>query len=201
MKNVLLVINIILIILVGFLFYYVFTNHNKVPQQKAKTENNGETKVPESDKIAYIDLDSLETNYKFYQKIKADYEKKQNAANNEIIALQKKYQSRTEQLQQKAATMTPDEQEKAMLEINRMQQDFQTRKESLDKGLFDFNTKMKDEILEKIEVYLKQFNADGKYAYILSYEPGFMFYKDSTLNITNEVVAGLNAEYTADDKK
>ena len=59
---------------------------------------------------------------------------------------------------------------------------------------------MKEDILSRIQNYLKDYNKDGKYSYIFSYEPGFMFYKDSTLNITPDVIAGLNGLY-AENKK
>jgi len=189
MKNVLLIINIILIFLVGYLYYLHFKNHGKVVQAIKKSEaiiNDGKSKV------AYIDLDSLQNNYGYYQKIKADFERKQSAANDEITAMQKKYQNRAMQLQQKASTMNQKEQEEAMQEINKMQQDLQARKQNIDNDLYNYNSKMKEDILTRIQNFLKQYNKDGRYSYIFSYEPGFMFYKDSTLNITGDVIAGLN---------
>ena len=87
-----------------------------------------------------------------------------------------------------------------MKEINQMQQDLQAKKQSLDNDLFNYNSKMKEDILTRIQNYLKEYNKDGRYAYILSYEPGFMFYKDSTLNITRAVIDGLNKEYTETKK-
>ncbi len=110
--------------------------------------------------------------------------------------MQKKYQARAMQLQQKGSTMNQQEQEAAMQEINKMQQDLQARKQVIDNDLYNYNSKMKEDILTRIQNFLKQYNKDGKYAYIFSYEPGFMFYKDSTLNITPDVVAGLNDEYS-----
>lgn len=151
-------------------------------------------------KVAYIDLDSLQNNYSYYKKLKTEFEKKQSLANDEIINLQKKYQSRAVQLQQKGQSMTQAEQESAMQEINKMQQDLQEKKQEIDNDLYSYNSKMKDDILNRIQNFLKQYNKDEKYAYIFSYEPGFMFYKDSTLNITNDVIAGLNTEYS-DNKK
>lgn len=189
MKNILLAINIILLILVGYLYYLHFKNHGKVVQAIKKSEeivNDGKSK------IAYIDLDSLQNNYKYYQQIKADFESKQSAANDEITAMQKKYQNRAMQLQQKASTMTQKEQQSAMQEINKMQQDLQTQKQSIDNELYNYNSKMKEDILMRIQNFLKVYNKDGRYSYIFSYEPGFMFYKDSTLNITGDVIAGLN---------
>jgi outer membrane protein len=190
MKNILLVINIILLLLVGYLYYLHFHQDKITPRNEVKPSAVAD--LNEKSKVAYIDLDSLQNNYSYYKKIKADFERKQSQANDEITAMQKKYQSRAVQLQQKAATMNQKEQEEAMQEINKMQQDLQNRKQAIDNELFNYNSKMKEDILTRIQNFLKDYNKDGKYSYIFSYEPGFMFYKDSTLNITPDVIAGLN---------
>jgi outer membrane protein len=189
MKNILLVLNIVLLILVGYLYYLHFNDNKKVVLTESHAAS---TPQNEKSKVAYIDLDSLQNNYSYYQKIKADFEKKQSQANDEITAMQKKYQNRAMQLQQKASTMNQKEQEEAMQEINKMQQDLAARKQSIDNELYNYNSKMKEDILTKIQDFLKEYNKDGRYSYIFSYEPGFMFYKDSTLNITPDVIAGLN---------
>jgi outer membrane protein len=189
MKNFLLVFNCVLLLLVGYLYYLHF-QHDKNPAEVLKS-----SAIPnssEKSKVAYIDLDSLQNNYSYYKKIKADFERKQSAANDEITAMQKKYQSRAMQLQQKASAMNQKEQEEAMQEMNKMQQDLQARKQNIDNELYNYNSKMKEDILSRIQDFLKDYNRDGKYSYIFSYEPGFMFYKDSTLNITPDVIAGLN---------
>ena len=198
MKSILLVINIVLIFLVGALYYLYFSNNKKstlqiVPSSPVHHEN-------EIARVAYIDLDSLQNNYTYYKKIKAEFEKKQEAANNEISSLQKKYQTRAMQLQQKGSSMTQQEQESAMQEMNKMQQDLQAKKQVIDNDLYNTNSKMKEDILSRIQNYLKEYNKDGKYSYIFSYEPGFMFYKDSTLNITPDVINGLNELYSENKK-
>ncbi|MEO6637185.1 MAG: OmpH family outer membrane protein [Ginsengibacter sp.] len=198
MKNILLVINIVLLFLVGILYYLYFTSNRKASAQKVSSSSP--QKLESFSNVAYIDLDSLQNNYTYYQKIKGEFEKKQTAANNEISGLQKKYQNRAMQLQQKGPTMSQQEQESAMQEINKMQQDLQEKKQSIDNDLYNTNSKMKEDILTRIQNFLKDYNKDGKYSYIFSYEPGFMFYKDSTLNITPDVIAGLNELY-AENKK
>lgn len=198
MKNVLLIVNIILLGLVGYLYYLQFSNKKTKPASELKTSFSNNT--GEKAKVAYIDLDSLQSNYAYYKKIKADFEQKQAAANDEITSLQKKYQNRAVQLQQKAAAMNSQEQENAMQEINKMQQGLQVRKQNIDNELYNYNSKMKEDILNRIQNFLKEYNKDGKYSYIFSYEPGFMFYKDSTLNITPDVITGLN-ELQTEKKK
>lgn len=198
MKNILLVTNIILLILVGYLYYLQFGSDKAKSGKQVISAATGN--LHQNARVAYIDLDSLQNNYSYYKKVKEDFERKQTSANNEIAALQKKYQNRAMQLQQKAATMNQKEQEAAMEEINKMQQDMQARKQSIDNELYNYNSKMKEDILNRIQNFLKEYNKDGKYSYIFSYEPGFMFYKDSTLNITPDVIVGLNKTDSTDKK-
>ena len=198
MKNALLIINVLLIALVAYLYFLQFGNKKSIKPTGSKTElsDTANQKV----NIAYIDIDSLQSNYAYYEKIKADFEKKQSSANNELSNLEKKFQNRAKQLQEKAQNMTPQEQENAMQEMNKMQNDFQQRKQTIDNELFDYNNKMKEGILVRIQDFLKDYNKDGKYSYIFSYEPGFMFYRDSTLDITPDVVIGLNELYSKEKK-
>jgi outer membrane protein len=202
MKNILLIINIVLICLVGYLYYLHFNEQKKPDLHSSSSEAMKEYgTTTAASKVAYIDLDSLQNNYTYYKKIKADFERKQSAANEEIGGMQKKYQARATQLQQKGPTMNQQEQESAMQEINKMQQDLQSRKQEIDNDLYNYNSKMKEDILTRIQNFLKDYNKDGKYSYIFSYEPGFMFYKDSTLNITPDVIKGLNTLYSSENKK
>ena len=93
MKNFLLIINIVLLILVGYLYYLHFSN-SRSTQISQKLSNSGNSNQNEKAKVAYIDLDSLQNNYGYYKKLKKDFEQKQTQANDEITALQKKYQTR-----------------------------------------------------------------------------------------------------------
>lgn len=196
MNKLLLAINIVLILLVGYLYVLHFQG-NKTPV--LITAGNKATPIS-CNKVAYIDLDSLQSNYVYYKKIKGEFEKRQTSSNDQIVSLQKHYQSRAMQLQQKGSAMTPAEQEAAMKEINQMQQDLQVKKQSLDNELYTYNSKMKEDILKRIQNFLRDYNKDGRFDYIFSYEPGFMFYKDTTLNVTKDVIVGLNDLYAKTKK-
>lgn len=193
MKNFSLIFNVILLVLVAYLFYLHFSTSSGTIEKSSHAGKDSSTH--HGNKIAYLDLDSLQNNYEYYKKIKLEFDRKQAASNEEITNMQKRYQNRAMQLQQKGPTMNQQEQESAMKEINQMQQELQAKKQSLDNELFNYNSKMKEDILTRIQNYLKLYNIDGRYDYILSYEPGFMFYKDSALNITRDVIKGLNEQY------
>ncbi|MDQ6755632.1 MAG: OmpH family outer membrane protein [Bacteroidota bacterium] len=197
MKHFSLILNVILLLLVGYLYFDKFSSSKK---SITYIHSSNDSSCNHGNKVAYIDLDSLQSNYEYYKILKTEFERKQNASNNEINAMQKHYQSRAMQLQQKGPTMNPQEQQAAMQEINKMQQDLQAKKQSLDNDLYTYNSKMKQDIVMRIQNFLKDYNKDGRYDYIFSYEPGFMFYKDSTLNITKDVVTGLNELYVRNKK-
>lgn len=197
MKNFSLILNVVLLLLVGYLYFDKFSSSKKTV---ALTHTSKDSSCNHGNKVAYIDLDSLQSSYEYYKVLKADFDKKQAASNNEVANLQRRYQARALMLQQKGATMTPQEQESAMKEINQMQQGLQAKKQELDNALYNSNSKMKEDILTRIQNFLKVYNNDGRYDYVFSYEPGFMFYKDSALNITSDVIAGLNDLYKKDKK-
>ena len=52
-----------------------------------------------------------------------------------------------------------------------------------------------NEIKTKIENFLKDYNKTRNYSYIISYEQGLFYYRDTAYNITTDVVKGLNDFY------
>jgi outer membrane protein len=199
MKHFSLILNVVLLVLVGYLYFDKFSSSSK-KTVAANTQKCKDSSTHHGNKVAYIDLDSLQSSYEYYKLLKDDFEKKQAASNNEVADLQRRYQARAMQLQQKGATMNQQEQEAAMKEINQMQQGLQAKKQELDNALYNANSKMKEDILTRIQNFLKVYNSDGRYDYVFSYEPGFMFYKDSALNITSDVINGLNELYAKNKK-
>ncbi|HEY8689410.1 MAG TPA: OmpH family outer membrane protein [Chitinophagaceae bacterium] len=199
MKKFSIILNVVLLLLVGYLYYLQFSaSSSKI--FVSTTHTSKDSSCNHGNKVAYIDLDTLQSSYEYYKILKADFEKKQAANNNEIADLQRRYQARAMMLQQKGATMNQQEQEAAMKEINQMQQGLQAKKQTLDNELYNANSKMKEDILTRIQDFLKVYNNDGRYDYVFSYEPGFMFYKDSGLNITSDVIKGLNDLYAKNKK-
>ena len=70
-----------------------------------------------------------------------------------------------------------------------------SRKQALDSDYSDFVMRRQNEIKSKIETFLKEYNRTKDYSYIVSYEQGLFYYKDTAYNITADVVKGLNELY------
>jgi outer membrane protein len=197
MKNISTYLSILALVLVGVLFYFHFSSVKHDYDHVGKTSNNGQTYF----RIAYFDIDSLQSNYEYFRDVSGQIKAKESNITSQLTALQNSYQKRIKELQTKSATMTQPESEAAQREYAQMQQKYQQRQLAMEQELKKTQIDLMTDVRGKIENYLKEYNKQHGYAFILSYEPGFMlYYKDSTYNITNDIIAGLNSGYKKDKK-
>ena len=193
MKQLLIALNVVLLVLVGILFYLHFDSKNK--SAKAATPDHKAVPAAQSIRIAYFEMDSVQANYDYFKDVISQLKKKENAMNAELAGLEKNYQQRVSTWQQKGKTMSEIEMNAAQQENTQMQQNYQLRKQALEEGYTRQSIEFKKTIKDKIEDYLHDYNKNKNYTYILSYEPEFIYYRDTTLNITKDLVSGLNADY------
>ena len=68
MKQFSLIINVVLLALVGYLYYvHFYSSKNSI----TFIHSTKDSSINHGNKVAYIDLDSLQSNYEYYKKIKA----------------------------------------------------------------------------------------------------------------------------------
>ena len=192
MKSISSVLSIISLVLIGVLFF-LFYNHT---EQIKKISVDNQKRASSDFRIAYFDMDSLQAHYDYFRDAQAQANSKQEAMNMELASIQKNDQKKIAEWKQKGNTMTQAEGEQAQQEYAAMQQNFQSRKEALEQELMQHNENLKTDIKSHIETFLKEYNKQKNYSMILAYDPNsFIYYKDTTYNITQEVLAGLNAAY------
>jgi len=196
MKQLSLALNIVLLILVAVLFYLHF-NSKKTPSATVKKEAPvNEQSVPH---IAYFEMDSLQANYSYFKDALSLLHGKEQSMNAELAGLERSYQKKVTEWQQKGPTMSQSEADAAQRENAQLQQNYQRTKQALEEAYAKQSMDFKKDIKLKIEQFLKEYNKDNRYAYVLSYEPDFIFYKDSAFNITSDLVKGLNSTYKKKD--
>jgi len=194
MKNGILILNVVLLVLVGVLFYLHFSSKNP---STSKAANNQNSTAPENAfKIAYFEMDSVETSFQMVKDVKAELTRKEEAIGTELERMEKNYRNKIAQYQAQGANMTQVQSEMAQRDVMQMQQNMQSRRQSLEQEYQDLQMRKLKDVKSKIEDYLKQYNAEKGYTYIFAYEPGIFYYKDTTYNITADVIKGLNQLYT-----
>ena len=120
----------------------------------------------------------------------------------ELNSLRSSYQRFISELQQKGPGMTQAEQENAQRELQRREREYQSKEADLQNKLQSKQMDKLKELREEIETFLADYNKEKGYAYIFSYEPGMLLYfRDSALNITPDVLQGLNNKYNTGKKK
>lgn len=196
MKNLSLILNAVLFILVGVLFYLHFNKKSGTPSPVVVKTQDGKTQTIQGQVIAYFDIDSFQNNYTYYKQKKVELENKQKAIENEIAKDEKKIQTLIEGYQKKMETMTEEEyyiaQQKVATEQQKAQQKLENSTNTLLKQTETFN----QELMESIIEYLKEYNADNKYTYILPYtkEAPNLLYVDERYDITKSIIDGMNAK-------
>ena len=194
MKNASLVLNVVLVVAVAVLFYLHFTSDKKQETVKPITVATGKT--PSGDfRIAYFEMDSINNSFALVKDVRSELSKEEEHMNNELARLQKTYNDRFVQYQSQGKNMSSIESEKANREIVQMQQKFTASKQQMEQHLHYLSMLKMQEVKVKVEDFLKEYNKAKGYSYILAYEPGFMFYRDSAYNITADLVKGLNDQY------
>lgn len=191
MKQLSLILSLVAIGLSGTLLYLHF--QKAVVVQPVNTTTSKAGNEP-GFKIAYFELDSLQNNYQYFKDALNVLKGKEEAMNGELASLEKSYQKKISEWQQKGNSMSQAESEAANREYQQMQQNFQSRKQQLDQTMNDQMNESRKKIRERLEMYLKEYNKDKTYAYIFSDFPD-IYYRDTLYNITNELIKGLNEAY------
>ena len=192
MKYISTILSVIALGLIGVLF---FSQKSQLEQLKKHVEGE-KTTAGTGFKIAYFDMDSLEAHYDYFKEAQAQVKSQENAMTQELSSLDRSNQKKIETWRQKGNTMTQAEGELAQQEYQQMQQQFATRKQNLEQGLYKSTEDLKTKIRKAIEDYLKEYNKQKNYSYVIQYDANsFVYAKDSVYNITADLVDGLNATY------
>jgi outer membrane protein len=195
MKNGLLIWNVALTLVAGYLLFSQFASKKEggTIVSKSQGKESSGTNVPFS--IAYIEMDSVENNFQMVKDVKAEISKKEETINMELDRLDRAYKSKVGGYQSQAQSMTQTQSEEATQDVMQTQERMKATKQSLDQDYADFVARKMKDIKSKIEEYLKEYNKSKKYSYILVVEQGLFYYKDTAYNITEDVIKGLNEIY------
>ena len=197
MKIGLIILNVILLMAVGFLFYVHFDSAKSSTKLQNKTEQKDpiDSLSQSSCRIAYFEMDSVAANFEKAKEMQGELEKKEEKMNSEMNRLQNLYQQKYINFQQHGATMTSSQLDAARNELGQLDQTIKDTKASMDQDYKTYYVQTQQEILSMIRKFCSEYNKDKRYAIIISNEPGLVFYKDSTMDITRDLLEGLNKTY------
>lgn len=175
------------------------TSCNNQPQKNdSKAEAAPAAQADGAQKIAFVEVDTIMSQYKYWQDVTKLMQGKQ--AN-----VEKTLSSKQQALQQAAANFqqslqqnkfkSQQEAQAAQASVQKQAQDGDALQQRLANELQEEAAKYNQALADSIHHYLAVYNKDKKYSLILSKQGDNILYGDKALDITNEVVAGLNKAY------
>jgi outer membrane protein len=207
MKQVSLILNIILIAAVAILFFLYASLKKNVESLGMNQPTAGlqtASTLPASanlkdSKIAYINIDSLDINYQYIIDNSKEIRARQVAIEAQYNSMVAKFQADYQELQQAAqAGLRPQaELEKEKNRLEQMQYEIASKEKQM-QSLGDETGKKQADMLRGVSDFIAKLN-NGRYDYILAYTSNIssVLYAKPGLDITKEVVDGLNTEYKA----
>ncbi len=149
-------------------------------------------------KIAYVEVDSLMTQYDFAKDYSVTLQKKSNNARNTLNQKGQALQAAMNNFQQKINNNGFQSREQAasvQAAIQRQQNDLQELQARLENELATETAKFNEALRDSLQNFLKAYNADKKFDLILSKAGDNILLGASRLDITQDVINGLNKHY------
>lgn len=191
MKNISIILNVVLIIAVGILYFLQFSNG------KCGKKNSGSDAAGNKN-IVFVNTDSIWSKYSFVEDKKkelAAYEQElQNQYNDRAKAFEAEYKAYLKE--GTSGKLSLAQQKKREEELGRKQQELGEMDKNLSNQFLELQQKLNNTIQDSIISYIKKQNRKNNYTYVLGYarNSGILFANGSN-DITKDILSGLNSEY------
>jgi outer membrane protein len=191
MKNLSLILNGVLLVAVAVLFYLHFAK----PASQDSTSS-----VPAGDlKFAYINADTVLKYYDYFKVSRDKLEAKGKQLDADLRNRAQSFQNDYQAYQRNLSSMTIGQAKAVEEDLAKKQQNLRMYQESLSQQLMGEESKMTQELYGKVTDYLKQYAKEKGIQMVLKYDPSSdLLYGGDGLDISKEVISGLNDSYKAE---
>ncbi|WP_343531766.1 OmpH family outer membrane protein [Pedobacter sp.] len=154
------------------------------------------------DKIVFVDSDSLLNQYEYFKVLKTKMEAKGKAADADLKAKGQAFQRDMQQYQSQASSMTAEQRAATEERLGRKQQELQAYQQNAGAAFQNEQAKEQEALYNKVADFLKTYAKDKGYKMVLKYQKGMgdILFADESLDVTREVIKGLNEAYNKEKK-
>ena len=176
-------------------------NQNKTATAPASSSSAATSSDHEA--IVYINSDSLLSKYNYVKDVNKTLNDKGNAAKAEVQSRRDALQREVAEYQKNASTMPADQRQTTEQRLQREGQAEQAYEQNTSAEIQDAQAKATGKLDDKIAEYVKQYAKDKGYKMVLTYSKNgsSVIYGDPSLDVTADVVKGLNDAYAKDGGK
>ncbi|MDR1343392.1 MAG: OmpH family outer membrane protein [Prevotellaceae bacterium] len=148
--------------------------------------------------IVYVNIDSLVRGYDMYFDLQKEFEAKAKKKDADFTARMKKFESDARDFQDKVekGLVTRSQAQQLQEGLAKREQELLQLRQELQGELQEEESVMLRQIQNNIQTYVNEYNQTKRYSLILSTSGStVVLYGNPTLNITSEVLSGLNETY------
>lgn len=209
MKNISLTLNIVLLLAVGFLYYKQFSGTKNDTLAMAADGSDSTvvettpvilSEIPKNVPVVFVNADSIFAKYELAKKEKA-------IAEGKVSAYQRSYQAKVEAFQKEyqdymekagAGAYTKEQGLDIEAGLQKKKDDIMVMEQNQERVMGEMESSSV-EVQKKIYNYLTRFNKENGYYCVLAYTKsgGGVLGVNESMDVTAQVLAGLNAEYSA----
>ncbi|MCU0358827.1 MAG: OmpH family outer membrane protein [Cyclobacteriaceae bacterium] len=194
MKNLSLILSIISLLAVLVLAFLQVK-----PANTEDTSSAGGPGIIGDLRVAFINSDSVLKHYEFLksrgeileakkQKVEQDYMNRAQSLQNEIAAYQRNMNN-----------MTVGQVRAVEEDLTKKRQNLQLYEESATQELMNDQAKLNKDLYDRITAYLKKYGKEKGLHVVFKFDPtSDILYGEAALDITNDIISGLNEEYKAE---
>ncbi len=189
MKNISLILNGVLLLAVGVLYFLFFSN---------KKSNQSTVTAPSDLKIAYIKSDTVLKYYDYFKEMKVIYEAKNKRLDQDLQNRAQSLQNDINAYQRNVSNLTIGQAKAVEEDLGKKQQNFRLFQQSVEQEVVNDQTKLQGELYGKITTFLKKYAEGSGLQVVLKYDQSSdVLFGGPGIDVSQDVIKGLNEEYKA----
>lgn len=172
-----------------------------------KSKTNDKSAAPTTveaakESIVYINSDTLLSKYNYAKDVNATMQEKGKTAQSDLGARGQAFQREVAEYQKGANTMPADQRQTTEQRLQREQQDLQTYQQNATAQFQSEQASETGKVYDKIVEFTKAYAKEKGYKLVLTYSKASLtvLYGDKSLDVTADVLKGLNDAYVKEKK-
>jgi outer membrane protein len=187
MKNVSLILNGVLLVAVGVLYFLFFSG---------KKSSTSSVSAPSNLKIAYIKSDTVLKYYDYVKEQSTIYEAKGKKLNQDMQNRAQSLQNDITAYQRNVGNLTIGQAKAVEEDLAKKQQNFRLYQQSVEQEVMNDQAKLQADLYGKITTFLKKYAEGSELQVVMKYDQtSDVLFGGPGLDISQDVIKGLNEEF------
>lgn len=201
MKKFSVVLDVVLVAAVVALFVLFFSSKPK----STPAEDAVSTEVAQKGDVVYIQIDSLINQYDMFNDLRSELESKATKIQNDLNKRSRAFENDAKDFEEKLnkGLLTRSQAESMQSSLLQRQQELQNYSQQKQLEMAEEENVMINKVMDAIKTYVKKYNETHQYALILTTSATTQVVMEGnlTLDITQDILVGLNEEYIKNRNK